>query len=245
MTYTDVTEARTREAELARSEENFRHRFRNLPLPQWVYSKETLRFLEVNDAALAKYGYTQEEFLAMTLKDILPPEDVDKLMYWLAPERIASSPHDRVAAPLQGRTDPRRRCLWPRRRFQRRAGADHPDHRQHGAARQAERQTERIIETSQDLIHVTDSYGKFVRISPSATAVLGYQPEECWAAAPTSSSIPKTSRRCAARCGRRDRAATAAASGAATTTRTATWCRCCGRACGRSATAATISSAAT
>ena len=47
MTYTDVTEARLREAELAMSEENFRHRFRNLPLPQWVYSMETLRFLSL------------------------------------------------------------------------------------------------------------------------------------------------------------------------------------------------------
>ncbi len=91
MTYSDVTEARYREAELARSEENFRHRFRNLPLPQWVYSVETLRFLEVNDSALAKYGYTQEEFLAMTLPDIVPPQDVDRLMHWLAPERINSS----------------------------------------------------------------------------------------------------------------------------------------------------------
>jgi PAS domain S-box-containing protein len=46
------------------------------------------------------------------------------------------------------------------------------------ARKDAERQTERIFETSQDLIHVTDSYGKFVRVSPSATAVLGYKPEE-------------------------------------------------------------------
>ncbi len=73
MTYSDVTEARNREAELALSEENFRHRFRNLPLPQWVYSIETLRFLEVNDSALALYGFTQEEFLTMTIMDVQPP----------------------------------------------------------------------------------------------------------------------------------------------------------------------------
>jgi len=76
-----------REAELARSEENFRHRFRNLPLPQWVYNIETLRFLEVNNSAMALYGYSQEEFLAMPVKDIQPPGEAEKLMHWQAPER--------------------------------------------------------------------------------------------------------------------------------------------------------------
>ena len=37
---------------------------------------------------------------------------------------------------------------------------------------------ERIFETSEDLIHVTDSYGKFVQVSPSCEAVLGYRPDE-------------------------------------------------------------------
>ncbi|MDI1286245.1 MAG: PAS domain S-box protein [Reyranella sp.] len=177
MTYTDVTEARTREAELARSEENFRHRFRNLPLPQWVYSIKSLRFLEVNDSALAKYGYRQEEFLAMTIKDIQPPEDAEKLMYWLAPERIGNFHtiewHHRCK---DGR-------MLDVEVFVRDVDFDGGPARialiiDNTARRQAERQTERIIETSQDLIHVTDSYGRFVRVSPSATPVLGYLPEE-------------------------------------------------------------------
>ncbi len=177
MTYTDVTEARNREAELARSEENFRHRFRNLPLPQWVFSIETLRFLEVNDSALAKYGYTQEEFLAMTLKDVQPPGGVEKLMYWLAPERINSS-HTIEWQHL---------CKDGRILDVEVFGRDVDFHGERAritliidntARRQAERQTERIIETSQDLIHVNDSFGKFVRVSPSMTAVLGYQAEE-------------------------------------------------------------------
>jgi len=177
MTYTDVTEARYREAELARSEENFRHRFRNLPLPQWVYSLETLRFLEVNDSALAMYGYTQEEFLAMTVADIRPPEEVERMMHWMAPERIGSA-HT---------VEWRHRCKDGRildvEAFGRNVDFNGERARivliiDNTARRQAERQTERIIETSQDLIHVTDSYGKFVRVSPSATPVLGYLPEE-------------------------------------------------------------------
>ena len=54
--------------------------FEAMPLPMWVYDAATLRFLAVNSAALRQYGYTREEFLAMTLKDIRPDEEVDRLL---------------------------------------------------------------------------------------------------------------------------------------------------------------------
>ena len=46
------------------------------PQPMWVYDRETLAFLAVNDAALEQYGYTRDELLGLTLIDIRPPEDV-------------------------------------------------------------------------------------------------------------------------------------------------------------------------
>ncbi|MHB8456653.1 MAG: EAL domain-containing protein, partial [Acidimicrobiales bacterium] len=49
------------------------------PLPMWVYDLETLCFLEVNGAALVQYGYSREEFLAMSIGDIRPPEDHARL----------------------------------------------------------------------------------------------------------------------------------------------------------------------
>ena len=58
----------------------FRLLFDNHPLPMWIYDLETLAFVEVNDAALQKYGYAREEFLGMTLKDIRPAEDVPRLL---------------------------------------------------------------------------------------------------------------------------------------------------------------------
>ena len=65
---------------LARSEERYRLLFEASPLPMWVYDAQTLRFLAVNDAAVRHYGYTRHEFLAMTITDIRPPEDVDSLL---------------------------------------------------------------------------------------------------------------------------------------------------------------------
>jgi PAS domain S-box-containing protein len=77
---TDVTERKRVEAVLQESEERHRKLFDNNPHPTWVFDRETLRFLAVNAAAVSKYGYSRDEFLAMTLKDIRPPEDVPALL---------------------------------------------------------------------------------------------------------------------------------------------------------------------
>lgn len=65
--------------ELHNSERRYRSLFANNPHPMWVYDVETLRFLDVNAAAVAKYGYSLEEFLSMTLRDIRPSEDIPRL----------------------------------------------------------------------------------------------------------------------------------------------------------------------
>jgi two-component system cell cycle sensor histidine kinase/response regulator CckA len=65
---------------LERSEERYRLLFEANPLPMWVYDAETLAFLAVNDAAVRHYGFTRQEFLAMTIKDIRPPEDVEAVL---------------------------------------------------------------------------------------------------------------------------------------------------------------------
>jgi PAS domain S-box-containing protein len=54
--------------------------FNENPNPMWVFEVKTLRFLAVNHAALDKYGYTKEEFLSMTIKDIRPEEEIDRLL---------------------------------------------------------------------------------------------------------------------------------------------------------------------
>src|SRR5438132_2151042 len=54
--------------------------FADNPLPMWVYDAETLRFLEVNNAAVERYGYSREEFLAMSVTEIRPAEDVARLL---------------------------------------------------------------------------------------------------------------------------------------------------------------------
>lgn len=85
VTVTDITLRRQAEEVIARSEERYRFMFANNPEPMWVFDTETLAFLEVNHAAVVHYGYSVEEFLSMTLKDIRPVEDMPELLKNVAP----------------------------------------------------------------------------------------------------------------------------------------------------------------
>jgi PAS domain S-box-containing protein len=65
---------------IAESESRYRLLFEANPQPMWVFDRASLAFLAVNQAAIARYGYTREEFLSMTLRDIRPPEDIPALL---------------------------------------------------------------------------------------------------------------------------------------------------------------------
>ncbi|MEI6948136.1 PAS domain S-box protein [Paraflavisolibacter sp. H34] len=72
---TDITERKEYEQALHISEQRFRLLFNESPSPKWVFHAETLRFVEINEAAIGLYGYSREEFENMTLLDIRPEED--------------------------------------------------------------------------------------------------------------------------------------------------------------------------
>src|SRR5437773_5004963 len=57
--------------------------FEKYPRPTWVFDQETLRFLAVSQRAVRHYGYSIQEFLSMTIKDISVAEDVPRLLEYL------------------------------------------------------------------------------------------------------------------------------------------------------------------
>jgi two-component system, cell cycle sensor histidine kinase and response regulator CckA len=78
--FRDQLEERVRLRALEASERRHRELFAASPQAMWIYDEQSLAFLDVNAAAVARYGYSRDEFLSMTLADIRPPEDVPALI---------------------------------------------------------------------------------------------------------------------------------------------------------------------
>lgn len=79
------------EKEVRDTGEQYRLLFDANPLPLWVFDRETLAFLAVNESAVRHYGFSRREFLNMTIRDIRPEEEIPALL-------------NAVAHPIEGLT---------------------------------------------------------------------------------------------------------------------------------------------
>ena len=76
----DISERELLATEAARNADQARTLFEAYPVPAYVYDRETLRFLAVNDRATEEYGYSREEFLERTALDIRPAEEQERFL---------------------------------------------------------------------------------------------------------------------------------------------------------------------
>lgn len=84
------------------ADERYGMLFESNPQPMWVFDVDTLAFLEVNEAATRHYGYSRDEFLSMTIMDLLPPANAISVPHGL--ERSGSRRGD-VALTQHQRKD--------------------------------------------------------------------------------------------------------------------------------------------
>ncbi|MEP7083229.1 MAG: chemotaxis protein CheB [Betaproteobacteria bacterium] len=93
----DITQIHQLQAASSESAEKFRLLFERSPLPKWAVDLETVRFVDVNAAAVVQYGYSREEFLRMNMLDIRAPEAAAALQRALAepPNRPSEHEHTR------------------------------------------------------------------------------------------------------------------------------------------------------
>jgi PAS domain S-box-containing protein len=75
--------ARQAEQMLA-AELQYRLLFEHNPQPMLAYARDTLAIVAVSNAMVARYGYTREELLTMTIRDLAPLEDLDELDSYVA-----------------------------------------------------------------------------------------------------------------------------------------------------------------
>jgi PAS domain S-box-containing protein len=76
----DITQRKRAEEVIVASEEKYRQIFYKNPYAGWIFDPETLQILEVNDAAIQKYGYSRQEFLQLNIHDIRPDDESDFFM---------------------------------------------------------------------------------------------------------------------------------------------------------------------
>jgi PAS domain S-box-containing protein len=79
----DITIQKRAEEALIESETSYKQLFDNGPLPLCIYDMTTFRILNVNEAAVRKYGYSREEFLQLTVMDIRDEHDMQKFRHYL------------------------------------------------------------------------------------------------------------------------------------------------------------------
>jgi two-component system cell cycle sensor histidine kinase/response regulator CckA len=172
--------------ERRRAEESYRLLFEGNPSPMWVFDAETHRFLAVNDAAIAAYGYSRDEFFALAIEDIRSPEEVSRLNAVLADREL--DPGLRSAG------------IW---RHKRKDGTEFyaeissHDHRFEGrtarvvisldvtervraeqALRRSEARYRDLFENASDLIVTGDLDGRLTAVNETCLRVLGYSREE-------------------------------------------------------------------
>ncbi len=87
----DITQTKNSTLKLQESENKYKLLFQNSPLPKLMYELDTLRIVDVNDAALKKYGYTKAEFFRLKMKDLRPAHAVK---YFLAQIKKLKAGHN-------------------------------------------------------------------------------------------------------------------------------------------------------
>ncbi|RKS03156.1 PAS domain S-box protein [Flavobacterium sp. 102] len=92
----DATEKVKQEAALIASEKLYKNLFDNSPAPMFIFDFETLQIVDCNEETLLKYGYSKEEFLSLTIRDIRPPEDIEKIERVVASEEAYGQIHKNI-----------------------------------------------------------------------------------------------------------------------------------------------------
>src|SRR5262245_22531488 len=84
------TQRRHAESEAQTSERHYSMIFHGSPVPMWLSDLKTGAFLEVNDAASRHYGFSRDEFLAMTIDEICSEDEAERLSKFVAEQRAES-----------------------------------------------------------------------------------------------------------------------------------------------------------
>jgi PAS domain S-box-containing protein len=179
----DVTIATRIEEALRKSETQYRLLFESNPHAMWVYDQKTHQFLAVNDAAVHHYGYSRQEFLAMTIEDIRPPEDIKLLNDYLAHEnpqfnRAGEWRHQKKDGTIFTVEITSNRLNFEGRHAVFVLANDITERKlAEKALRESEDRYRDLVDNSHELMCTHDLDGRILSVNPWAARVLGYSEE--------------------------------------------------------------------
>lgn len=184
LVFRDVTKDYHLHQTLRESENGYRLMFENNPQPMWIYDLETLAFLKVNQAATSHYGYSEEEFLSMTIKDIRPKADLERLMenvreqgqsyersgQWRHLKKDGSVIHVEITSHS---------VVFDKRPARHVLITDITDRLSvETQIMESEKQYRFLFASLRDSILVTDTDRKIIQCNPAFSDLFGYQPDE-------------------------------------------------------------------
>lgn len=178
--FRDATARIKAEKELQEAKKRYEQLFDFSPFPIWVYDIESLKFLAVNAAAIAAYGYSEEEFLNMTVRSMYPESEqhvLDKMLEDKVNARLVNKAQVRLikksgeilvaeiaSQPLTSWNDTARIIV-----------AQDITHRikAEEALKVSEQRFKALVQDGSDLTAILDLSGTFKYVSPSTRRVLG------------------------------------------------------------------------
>ena len=180
----DVTDRRLAELTLEKQNEEYRLLFESNPCPMYLCDERTLAFLAVNQSAVDHYGYSREEFLQMTARDIRPESELPRLMSYLATNRS-----DRDASGVWKHQKKDGTIIDVNVNWHRLDFAGRPAYlvmstdvteqkRAQAAVIESEVRYRELIENANDIVYTHDLKGNFTSLNKAGELVTGYTCEE-------------------------------------------------------------------
>lgn len=156
------------------------------PIPSWIYDSQTFQILDVNIAAIEHYGYSREEFLKLTIKDIRPSLEIQNLINAHATIKSQNGniyfgvfTHQKkngslIQMEINGHKLDfnNRKCILVvcqdiTKRIE-----------QEEQIYQSKQRFKALVQEGGDMISIIDTNGRYSYTSPTTTAILGITPEE-------------------------------------------------------------------
>jgi PAS domain S-box-containing protein len=176
----DISERKASAEALEAAKNRYKDIFDLSPQPMWVYEVDTLRFLDVNAAAIRSYGFSKEEFLSMTLLDIRPEQDTAILERVMKEDVKFGKPHSSLFRHIKKngeiiRVLTKGNSINYEGKSARIVIAIDDTARiaAENALRSSERRFKTLIQDGSDLIAILGGHGEFKYVSPTAEKTLG------------------------------------------------------------------------